>query len=232
MSAPPENTHTNRLIDETSPYLLQHAHNPVAWFPWGEEALEKSRDEDKPILLSVGYSACHWCHVMERESFENDDIAALMNEHFIPIKVDREERPDIDEIYMNAVQMMTGSGGWPLTVFPNPSVEAFLRWHLLPARRSVRAARIQGGVDGARSRLPAGARSYSRSVGSADRPVANTLVHDPELRDPDPRCHRPRRAGARGSIRCARGWLLTGAQVPAIRIAFTSAAPLSHQPRS
>jgi len=125
MSAPPENTHTNRLIDETSPYLLQHAHNPVAWFPWGEEALEKSRDEDKPILLSVGYSACHWCHVMERESFENDDIAALMNEHFIPIKVDREERPDIDEIYMNAVQMMTGSGGWPLTVFLTPLLKPF-----------------------------------------------------------------------------------------------------------
>ena len=122
MSAP-ENT--NRLIDETSPYLLEHAHNPVAWFPWGEEALEKSRDEDKPILLSVGYSACHWCHVMERESFENDEIAALMNEHFIPVKVDREERPDIDEIYMNAVQMMTGSGGWPLTVFLTPLLKPF-----------------------------------------------------------------------------------------------------------
>ena len=125
MSASPENTHTNRLIDETSPYLLQHAHNPVAWFPWGEEALEKSRDEDKPILLSVGYSACHWCHVMERESFENDEIAALMNEHFVPVKVDREERPDIDEIYMNAVQMMTGSGGWPLTVFLTPQLKPF-----------------------------------------------------------------------------------------------------------
>ena len=125
MSAPPENTNTNRLIGETSPYLLQHAHNPVAWFPWGEEALEKSRDEDKPILLSVGYSACHWCHVMERESFENDEIAALMNEHFIPVKVDREERPDIDEIYMNAVQMMTGSGGWPLTVFLTPRLKPF-----------------------------------------------------------------------------------------------------------
>ena len=121
----PENIKTNRLIDETSPYLLQHAHNPVAWFPWGEEALEKSRDEDKPILLSIGYSACHWCHVMERESFENDAIASLMNEHFIPIKVDREERPDIDEIYMNAVQMMTGSGGWPLTVFLTPALKPF-----------------------------------------------------------------------------------------------------------
>jgi len=116
---------TNRLIDETSPYLLQHARNPVAWYPWGEEALQKARDEDKPLMLSVGYSACHWCHVMERESFESEVIAALLNEHFVSIKVDREERPDIGEIYMNAVQMMTGSGGWPLTVFLTPALEPF-----------------------------------------------------------------------------------------------------------
>ncbi len=117
--------HTNRLADETSPYLLQHAHNPVAWYPWGPEALEKSKKEDKPILLSIGYSACHWCHVMERESFESEDIAALMNEHFVSIKVDREERPDLDEIYMSAVQIMTGSGGWPLTVFLTPDLKPF-----------------------------------------------------------------------------------------------------------
>ena len=117
--------HTNRLVDETSPYLLQHAHNPVAWYPWGEEALATARKEDKPILLSVGYAACHWCHVMERESFENEEIAALMNELFVPVKVDREERPEIDEIYMNAVQMMTGSGGWPMTVFLTPSLKPF-----------------------------------------------------------------------------------------------------------
>jgi uncharacterized protein YyaL (SSP411 family) len=115
----------NRLAEETSPYLLQHARNPVDWYPWGEEALEKARREDKPILLSIGYSACHWCHVMERESFENDGIAALMNESFVAIKVDREERPDIDEIYMSAVQIMTGSGGWPLTVFLTPELEPF-----------------------------------------------------------------------------------------------------------
>src|SRR3712207_6113426 len=102
-----EHKHTNRLIDETSPYLQQHAHNPVDWYPWGEEALERARREDRPILLSIGYSACHWCHVMERESFENEEIARLMNEHFVNIKVDREERPDLDQIYMNAVQMMT-----------------------------------------------------------------------------------------------------------------------------
>jgi uncharacterized protein YyaL (SSP411 family) len=110
----------NRLAAETSPYLLQHAHNPVDWYPWGPEAFERARREDKPVLLSVGYSACHWCHVMERESFENDDIAGLMNQLFVSIKVDREERPDVDQIYMQAVQSMTGRGGWPMTVFLTP----------------------------------------------------------------------------------------------------------------
>ena len=115
-----ESEFTNRLIHETSPYLRQHAHNPVDWYPWGEEALEKARREDKPILLSIGYSACHWCHVMERESFENEAIAEVMNAHFVNIKVDREERPDLDTLYMNYVQMTTGSGGWPMTVFLTP----------------------------------------------------------------------------------------------------------------
>ena len=110
----------NRLASETSPYLLQHAHNPVDWYPWSPEAFELARREDKPVLLSVGYSACHWCHVMERESFENDEIAALMNQLFVSIKVDREERPDVDQIYMQAVQSMTGRGGWPMTVFLTP----------------------------------------------------------------------------------------------------------------
>ena len=115
----------NRLASETSPYLLQHAENPVDWYPWGEEALNRAREEDRPILLSIGYSACHWCHVMERESFENDDIAAVMNEHFVNIKVDREERPDLDAVYMEAVQMLTGSGGWPMTVFLTPEGRPF-----------------------------------------------------------------------------------------------------------
>jgi len=110
----------NRLAKETSPYLLQHQHNPVDWYPWGEEAFARAKAEDKPILLSVGYSACHWCHVMERESFEDSEIARLMNELFINIKVDREERPDVDQIYMQAVQAMTGHGGWPMTVFLTP----------------------------------------------------------------------------------------------------------------
>ncbi len=111
---------TNRLINETSPYLLQHAHNPVDWYPWSGEAFEKAEKEEKPVFLSIGYSACHWCHVMEEESFSDERIAKILNEHFVSIKVDREERPDIDEVYMNAVQVMTGSGGWPLSVFLTP----------------------------------------------------------------------------------------------------------------
>lgn len=117
--------HTNKLAFETSPYLLQHAHNPVNWYPWDNEALELAKREDKPILVSIGYSACHWCHVMERESFENEETAAIMNDNFINIKIDREERPDIDHIYMDAVQAMTGSGGWPLNVFLLPDGRPF-----------------------------------------------------------------------------------------------------------
>ena len=116
---------TNRLAKETSPYLLQHAHNPVDWYPWGEEAFVKARKEDKPILLSIGYSACHWCHVMEKESFEDEETATAMNENFVSIKVDREERPDLDAIYMEAVQALTGSGGWPMTVFLTPEGKPF-----------------------------------------------------------------------------------------------------------
>ena len=116
----------NRLAEETSPYLLQHADNPVDWYPWSDEAFEKARDEDKPVLLSVGYAACHWCHVMEHESFEDDETAALMNERFVSIKVDREERPDVDSLYMDAVVALTGHGGWPMTVFLTPEGEPFL----------------------------------------------------------------------------------------------------------
>ena len=115
----------NRLAYETSPYLLQHAANPVDWYPWGEEAFQRARDEDKPILLSVGYSACHWCHVMERESFEDDATAQLMNERFVSVKVDREERPDVDAVYMSAVVALSGQGGWPMTVFLTPQGEPF-----------------------------------------------------------------------------------------------------------
>src|SRR5690348_9663312 len=115
-----EPTVANRLAAETSPYLLQHAGNPVDWQPWDESALAQARAEDRPILVSIGYSACHWCHVMERESFEDPEIARLMNERFVCIKVDREERPDVDAVYMEAVQLMTGHGGWPLNAFLTP----------------------------------------------------------------------------------------------------------------
>src|SRR5690349_20814449 len=116
---------TNHLINEKSPYLLQHAHNPVDWFPWGEAAFAKARTEGKPILLSIGYSTCHWCHVMERESFENEATGKFLNEHFVSIKVDREERPDVDKIYMTFVQSTTGGGGWPLNVFLTPDRKPF-----------------------------------------------------------------------------------------------------------
>src|SRR6201988_4818990 len=115
----------NRLGHEHSPDLLQHAENPVDWFPWGDEAFSSARAEDKPIFLSIGYSTCHWCHVMERESFENDAVAAVLNEHFVAIKVDREERPDIDHVYMTFVQATTGSGGWPMSVWLTPELKPF-----------------------------------------------------------------------------------------------------------
>ncbi|NQU42598.1 thioredoxin domain-containing protein, partial [bacterium] len=120
-----EEKHLNRLAEAASPYLLQHADNPVDWYPWGEEALKRARVENKPIFLSIGYSACHWCHVMEHESFEDPETARILNAHFVCIKVDREERPDLDAIYMSAVQMLTGSGGWPLNVFLTPKLEPF-----------------------------------------------------------------------------------------------------------
>ena len=135
----------NRLAQETSPYLLQHKDNPVDWHPWGEEALARARDEDRPILLSIGYSACHWCHVMERESFEDEETAAYMNEHFVCVKLDREERPDLDAIYMEACMAMTGHGGWPLNVFLTPGAGAVLRGHVLPARGARRDAELAAG---------------------------------------------------------------------------------------
>lgn len=129
--------HTNRLAGETSPYLLQHAHNPVDWHPWGEAALATARREDRPIFLSIGYAACHWCHVMERESFENEATARVLNEHFVPIKVDREERPDLDEVYMTATQMMSGSGGWPMSVFLTPDLKPFFAGTYFPPEDGV-----------------------------------------------------------------------------------------------
>ncbi len=136
---------TNHLSLESSPYLLQHAENPVDWYPWGPEALDKARKEDKPIFLSIGYAACHWCHVMAHEFFEDDQVAAIMNQYFVNIKVDREERPDLDGIYMDAVVAMTGSGGWPMSVFLIPDGTPFfggtyfppVRRYNMPAFREV-----------------------------------------------------------------------------------------------
>src|SRR3972149_6820472 len=126
------NKNSNHLIFEKSPYLLQHAYNPVNWYPWGEESFKKAQLEDKPIFLSIGYSTCHWCHVMEKESFEDIVVAELMNEAFVSIKVDREERPDIDKIYMNFCQMLTGSGGWPLTIIMTPDKKPFFAATYIP----------------------------------------------------------------------------------------------------
>jgi hypothetical protein len=132
---------TNRLIKESSPYLLQHAHNPVNWYAWSDKAFERAKRENKPIFLSVGYSTCHWCHVMERESFEDEEIAAYLNQHFIAIKVDREERPDIDSVYMTAVNILTGRGGWPMTVIMTPDKEPFFGGTYFPPRKGVRGNR-------------------------------------------------------------------------------------------
>ena len=132
--------HTNRLAREKSPYLLQHAHNPVDWFAWGDEAFARARTENKPIFLSIGYSTCHWCHVMERESFEDEAVAGVLNEHFVSIKVDREERPDVDKIYMTFVQATTGSGRLALECFSHAGTEAVFRRYVFPARQPPRAS--------------------------------------------------------------------------------------------
>lgn len=140
-----ESRQPNRLTNEKSSYLLQHAHNPVDWYPWGEEAFAKAQAENKPIFLSVGYSTCHWCHVMERESFEDTEVAQLLNNHYVAIKVDREERPDIDALYMSVCQALTGSGGWPLTVLLTPEKKPFYAGTYFPAA-DVRADRADGGA--------------------------------------------------------------------------------------
>ncbi len=173
----------NRLAQETSPYLLQHAHNPVDWYPWGPEALERAHTEDRPILLSIGYAACHWCHVMERESFEDAATASLMNEHFVSIKVDREERPDLDSIYMDAVQAMNGHGGWPLTAFLTPDGEPFYAGtyyppeprHGMPAFRQV----LTGIAEAWRSRRDEVTLQGSRIVEHIARAASLTATEDP-----------------------------------------------------
>ncbi len=172
----------NRLIEESSPYLRQHAHNPVAWYPWGEEALTRAREEDRPIFLSIGYAACHWCHVMERESFEDPTIAALLARSFIAVKVDREERPDLDAVYMSAVQAMTGSGGWPLSVFLTPGLEPFFggtyfpperKWGT-PSFREVLAAVADAWMS-RRGELDGAAAALATRLAADDGPAPGTL---------------------------------------------------------
>lgn len=160
----------NRLATETSPYLLQHAHNPVDWYPWGEEAFAKAKAENKPVLVSIGYAACHWCHVMERESFENEETAALMNEHFVNIKVDREERPDVDHIYMDAVQAISGSGGWPLNAFLTPDGKPFYGGTYFPPRRAFNRASWT-------EVLTAIARSFAEKRDEIDQQAAHLTEH-------------------------------------------------------
>jgi uncharacterized protein YyaL (SSP411 family) len=181
----------NRLARETSPYLLQHADNPVDWYPWGEEAFERARAEDKPILLSIGYSACHWCHVMEHESFEDDETARLMNDLFVNVKVDREERPDVDALYMDAVLALTGAGGWPTTVFLTPARVPFYGGtyyppeprHGMPAFREVLSAIAElyrerrGEVEGSASRLEEALGRASRAAPSSE-PLTEGLLRD------------------------------------------------------
>ena len=190
--------YTNRLIFEDSPYLLQHAHNPVDWYPWGDEAFERARQEDKPIFLSIGYSTCHWCHVMERESFESEEIARILNEGFISIKIDRERRPDVDDLYMTAVQLLTGSGGWPMTTFLTPQGKPFFGGTYFPPDRfsgllrQVRTAWIErrgeieasAGQIAERIDLVTSARGEVAEVGRdiLERTVQDTLRrHDPVL---------------------------------------------------
>ena len=167
-----EEPYTNRLIDENSSYLLQHAHNPVDWHSWGNEALGKAKSENKPIFLSIGYAACHWCHVMARKRFEDEETAAFMNEHFVNIKVDREERPDLDSIYMQATVAMTGSGGWPMSVFLTPDLQPFyagtyfppVQRYNMPAFKDVllgHCARLEGGTGRDRPGGRPGHRSIS-----------------------------------------------------------------------
>ena len=182
-------TYINRLVFETSPYLLQHAHNPVDWFPWGEEAFARAKKLDRPILLSVGYSTCHWCHVMERESFEDTEIAGYINEHFVAIKVDREERPDVDDVYMAAVYTLAGRGGWPMTVVMTPDKQPFFAGTYFPPRDGARGARkglftilkeLTASYRGDRAEIVNRAKEVTRKIQARARPRRPGDVPGPE----------------------------------------------------
>ena len=212
----------NRLANETSPYLLQHRDNPVDWYPWGPEALERARAEERPILLSVGYSACHWCHVMEHESFEDPQTAALMNELFVNVKVDREERPDIDSIYMAAVQQMTGRGGWPMTVFLTPDGAPFYGGTYYPPEPRY-------GMPSFRQVLAGVADAWKERRGDVDQSAAElteAVRQGTDMRPPpgalDPVPAGPGVRGAPAPLRLRVGRAGGGAQVPAAADASTS----------
>ncbi|MGD8486300.1 MAG: thioredoxin domain-containing protein, partial [Chloroflexota bacterium] len=207
--------YTNRLIHETSPYLLQHAHNPVNWYPWGEEALARARELDQPIFLSIGYAACHWCHVMERESFEDEDTAADLNAHFVSIKVDREERPDLDSLYMDALQALTGQGGWPMSMFLTPEGLPFYGGtyfpdrprHGMPSFRQLLARLTEvwqerrDQVESTASRLT----EHVRNEQDAPRQLLQALAGQPEV-DPFERLDDATRALARSFDPVNGGW--------------------------
>ena len=184
-----EHKYTNHLINENSPYLLSHAHNPVDWYPWGEEALDKAKAEDKPIFLSIGYSACHWCHVMERESFENEEIAAIMNENFICIKVDREQRPDLDQIYMSFTNALTGGGGWPMSVFLTSDLKPFFAGTYFPpddryGRPGFKKVltEISAGYKDEKQKIFQSANSiFTQINGSVTSPNPNTTILNAEM---------------------------------------------------
>ena len=208
---------SNRLAHESSPYLRQHADNPVDWRPWGEEAFAEARERDVPVLLSIGYSACHWCHVMAHESFEDEDTAAVMNEHFVNIKVDREQRPDVDAVYMEATQAMTGHGGWPMTVFLTPDGEPFQcgtyypkqRRHGMPAFVEVLAA-IEDLWRTKRADLLEQAAQLTEHLQRSGLPSAEGRA----LPGPDGR--RRRGARAAGAARRRPGRVRPGAEVPPV----------------
>lgn len=180
---------TNKLAEETSPYLLQHAHNPVNWYPWGDEALQKAKEKDKPILVSIGYSACHWCHVMEHESFEDEETAQLMNDNFINIKIDREERPDLDHIYMDAVQAIAGNGGWPLNVFLTPDKKPFYGGTYFPPQRAFNRASWKEVLEGVsnlftekREQVEAQAEELTQHIGRSNIKAKNfSLLNEEEI---------------------------------------------------
>ena len=180
---------TNRLAGEKSPYLLQHADNPVDWYPWGEEAFGKAKREDKPIFLSIGYATCHWCHVMAHESFEDEEVARLFNRYFVPIKVDREERPDVDQIYMTVCQSLTGRGGWPLSIFMTPEGKPFFAGTYFP-----KTARM-------------GMPGFTESARANRRPLEERPGADSSGRRGDPRCAAdPARLQPAAEVRLDRGY--------------------------